>query len=207
MAKLPEQKAEQSRDKIAFDFNASPRYVQDAKKVKAYKVKIQAIDSLDIPFHKEVRNKTLEGAQEAGEALLYAEAKLGEMLKVQTSHGGSLNYKGGASKSLPSGISHKQSHFAQTIADHPEEIEEVIAEAKLGEMLKEIPKEGKTKEYGSSGGTIPYLPLEEDRLLENLPKTKFYPLAYPKSNPTLYQTVYILFFSYCLLVVTLLKFN
>lgn len=152
MAKLPEQKAEQSRDKIAFDFNASPRYVQDAKKVKAYKVKIQAIDSLDIPFHKEVRNKTLEGAQEAGEALLYAEAK-------------------------------------------------------LGEMLKEIPKEGKTKEYGSSGGTIPYLPLEEDRLLENLPKTKFYPLAYPKSNPTLYQTVYILFFSYCLLVVTLLKFN
>jgi DNA mismatch repair protein MutH len=32
------------------------------------------------------------------------------------------------------------------------------AEAKMGELLKVIPKQGKTKEYGSSGGTIPTLP-------------------------------------------------
>lgn len=32
------------------------------------------------------------------------------------------------------------------------------AEARLGELLKDIPKQGKTKEYGSTGGTIPTLP-------------------------------------------------
>jgi len=32
------------------------------------------------------------------------------------------------------------------------------AEVKLGEMLEKIEKQGKTKEYGSSGGTIPTLP-------------------------------------------------
>ena len=32
------------------------------------------------------------------------------------------------------------------------------AEAKIGEILKNTPKEGKTKEYGNSGGTIPTLP-------------------------------------------------
>ena len=33
----------------------------------------------------------------------------------------------------------------------------LLAEAKLGELLN-IPKKGKTKEYGSTGGTIPTLP-------------------------------------------------
>ena len=32
------------------------------------------------------------------------------------------------------------------------------AEARLGGMLAAVPKAGKTKEYGSSGGTIPTLP-------------------------------------------------
>jgi len=32
------------------------------------------------------------------------------------------------------------------------------AEVRLGEMLEAIPKQGKTKEYGSEGGTIPTLP-------------------------------------------------
>ncbi len=57
-----------------------------------------------------------------GEALLYAEAKLGELLKEQTSRGGSMDGKRGSKPSLPNGISHKQSHFAQTLADHPVKI-------------------------------------------------------------------------------------
>ncbi len=34
----------------------------------------------------------------------------------------------------------------------------LIAEAKLGKMLAALPKQGKTKQYGSKGGTIPHLP-------------------------------------------------
>jgi len=53
-----------------------------------------------------------------GEALLWAEAKLGELLKDYPSHVGSKIGKRGTEKSLPNGITHKQSHFAQTLADH-----------------------------------------------------------------------------------------
>lgn len=58
----------------------------------------------------------LEDGQDMGSALLYAEAKLGELLKgihPQSSQQGRC--------SLPEGITHKQSHYAQTLADHPEE--------------------------------------------------------------------------------------
>jgi len=56
-------------------------------------------------------------AQNMTAALLWAEAKLGELLKIQTSHGGSLNYKSGAQKSLPEGITHKQSFIAQELSN------------------------------------------------------------------------------------------
>ena len=45
------------------------------------------------------------------------------MLKVQTSHGGSLNYKSGASKSLPPNVTKKESHRAAV---------------KLGEIASEL---------------------------------------------------------------------
>jgi hypothetical protein len=58
------------------------------------------------------------------EALLYAEARLGELLKPICAS------PAGRTKVLPEGITKKQSHYAQTLADHPDIIEEVIIEAK-----------------------------------------------------------------------------
>src|SRR3970040_765363 len=100
------------------------------EKLKAYQVKINAIKNLGLS--KDVRDKALEDSQSMATALLYAEAKLGELLKNnETSHGGSFDSK----KSLPPGISHKQSHFAQTLAEHKDKIEEVIQEAKEREDI------------------------------------------------------------------------
>lgn len=52
--------------------------------------------------------------------ILDAEAKLGQMLKtiplnIESSGRGRIVNK----KSLPEGISHKESHYAQTVASHP----------------------------------------------------------------------------------------
>ncbi|MBE0426374.1 MAG: hypothetical protein IBX72_06980 [Nitrospirae bacterium] len=70
-----------------------------------------------------------------GDALLYAEAKLGELLKkipdFHSSGRGTMKRK-----DLPEGITKKQSHEAQTLVDHPEKIKETIQEAKN----KEIPR-------------------------------------------------------------------
>ena len=59
-------------------------------------------------------------------ALLDAEAKMGELLKeikpnIESSGRGTIVKK----KSLPEGISKKQSHFFQTLADNKEIIEQV----------------------------------------------------------------------------------
>jgi len=43
--------------------------------------------------------------------------------------------KRGSKPSLPDGITHKQSHYAQTLADHPQEIDEVIKEARENEDI------------------------------------------------------------------------
>jgi site-specific DNA-methyltransferase (adenine-specific) len=64
-------------------------------------------------------------------ALLYAEARLGELLK-SCSKG---TFKKGGEKALPSGITKKQSHFAQQLYENKDLIEEVIAEAKDNEDI------------------------------------------------------------------------
>ena len=51
------------------------------------------------------------------EVVIYAEAKLGKILIDHTSRGGSMDGKRGSKKTLPDVISHKESHFAQTIAE------------------------------------------------------------------------------------------
>jgi hypothetical protein len=63
---------------------------------------------------------------------------LGELLskiehkpKPDGSHKGTF---GGSQKSLPSGISKRESHQAQTLAKHPELVEEVIEETKKEEI-------------------------------------------------------------------------
>lgn len=96
--------------------------------------KVEAIDRLQLA--QDIREKAVEDGQRMGEALLYAEAKLGQLLKEMTEgkpkHHPSVS---GSVVSLPEGITHKQSHFAQTLASHPEEIEEAIREARENEDI------------------------------------------------------------------------
>ncbi len=66
---------------------------------------------------KDVRDKAVEDGQNMGTALLYAEARLGEMLKGIANPTASREGR----RQLPSGITHKQSHYAQTLAGHKEE--------------------------------------------------------------------------------------
>lgn len=65
-------------------------------------------------------------SQEAGTALLYAKAKMGELLKgIESKYVGSIEgtHVPKQIKTLPEGITHKQSHYAQTLAENKEMIE------------------------------------------------------------------------------------
>jgi len=92
-----------------------------------YHTKLNAVNRLNVA--QAVRKQTLEDGQKVGAALLWAEAKLGEILASQTSHGGSLKGAKGAPRSLPEGVTHKQSHYAQQLAGHKNLIEETIKDA------------------------------------------------------------------------------
>jgi hypothetical protein len=69
----------------------------------------------------------------------HAEAKLGELLKEippkPIADGSGKGTFGGREQSLPEGITKKQSHYAQELAEHPEVIESVIQEAKDKEEI------------------------------------------------------------------------
>lgn len=98
------------------------------EKLTAVRAEIRAIDKLGLA--KEVREQKKQEAQELGEALLDAEARIGEMLKDLPSPTGSKIGKRGIEKTLPEGITHKQSHYFQTLAENKEIIEQVKAEAR-----------------------------------------------------------------------------
>lgn len=90
------------------------------QKLIACKAEIKAIE--DVNLGKAVKDQKLSETQDLATILLLAEAKLGELLgKIipQSSQGGRL-------RTLPNGISYKQSHHAQQLATHPETVEEVI---------------------------------------------------------------------------------
>ena len=61
------------------------------------------------------------------EILLYAEAKLGEIIDKTPNKKAS---SGGGTRSLPEGIDKKQSHYAQELSKHPDAIAEVVARAR-----------------------------------------------------------------------------
>jgi hypothetical protein len=103
--------------------------------LKAYKVKLNAIDKLNLA--KAVKDQTLNDGQKVGSALLWAEAKLGELLKnipnkytISSIDGTNRPQR---EKSLPEGISKKQSHRAQQLYEHKDLIDDVIAEAEENE--------------------------------------------------------------------------
>jgi len=103
------------------------------EKLKAYQAKVNAIIKLNLS--KSVRDQALSDSQDMATALLYAEAKMGELLKDQTSRGGSMDGKRGSKPSLPEGITHKQSHFAQRLYENKDLIEDTIKEAKENEDI------------------------------------------------------------------------
>ena len=71
-----------------------------------------------------------------GTAVLYAEAKMGEILKNIPIGKRRHTSKGGTIPTLPEGITRKQSHYAQQIAQNPDLVEKTIAEA---EEMEDIP--------------------------------------------------------------------
>jgi hypothetical protein len=104
------------------------------ERLKAYHLKVSAIYRLELA--REVREQAVEDGQRMGEALLWAEAKLGELLKeIEPKRDKQSSTQRTSLSSLPNGITHKQSHFAQTLADHKDVIEEVIQEAKDNEDI------------------------------------------------------------------------
>jgi len=99
------------------------------EKLKSVRAEINAINKAGLA--KEVRDQKLQEGQCIGEAILWAEVKLGGMLK-SSSKG---TFKKGGEKSLPEGIDKKTSHKAQLLADNPEIIKEVIEEARKNDDL------------------------------------------------------------------------
>jgi hypothetical protein len=88
------------------------------------------IDKLKIA--QEVRDKAVEDGQRMGEALLYAEAKMGELLKQIPRESGKRTdlqpCSDEGTRLEGTGISRKQRHYAEILADNPEEIRETIKE-------------------------------------------------------------------------------
>lgn len=78
--------------------------------------------------------RLIEDGQRMGEALLYAEVRLGELLKAIEPKYAMGSVEGTnrphREKTLPEGITRKQSYFAQTLADHQEVIKRVIQESR-----------------------------------------------------------------------------
>ncbi len=101
------------------------------EKLKMYRVKVEAIDRLGLS--KAVRDQALEDSQRMAIALLYAEAKMGELLSAEEHRGGSSTK--GTSHPLPKGINKKQSHQAQKLYKAKDYIEEVVAEAVKNERI------------------------------------------------------------------------
>lgn len=100
------------------------------ERLKAYKAQIKAMEKAGLA--KELRDEILEEGQCVAEALIYAEARLGELLgdlppNIE-SHGRATIVK---RRSLPMGITKQQSHMYQALAAHPDIIREVVEKARL----------------------------------------------------------------------------
>ena len=82
------------------------------EKIKLHKAKIKAIQNSNMA--EEVLKIALEDGQDAGTAVIYAEAKLGEFLEKIPKQGDKYSYLGGTIPSFPEGIDKKFSHEAQS---------------------------------------------------------------------------------------------
>jgi N6-adenosine-specific RNA methylase IME4 len=97
--------------------------------LKAQRAKLKAITLVEKGLA--AKEAALLDTQDMAEILLYAEAKLGAMLEkiapnIESSGRGTIEKK----PSLPSGITKKQSHYAQELSRHEEAIAETVAKAR-----------------------------------------------------------------------------
>ena len=128
--------AKEINDNLILYENKLPNTISDLKdfitvgreKLKAYKTKFHVNDKLGVA--KEVRDKTLSDAQGMAGALLYAEAKMGDLLRQTVRPGKPKKRIVTAVGQLPEGISRNTSHYTQKLSQYYELIEEVILEAK-----------------------------------------------------------------------------
>ena len=108
--------------------------------VDAYRALIKRIDN--IPMAQEERDAKLADGQDAGKALLTIESKIGELSLTlpQVHRGGrSSEESKGLLKHEKLNMSRKALDKAQSISNHPEEVQEVIKEAEENE---DIPTKG-----------------------------------------------------------------
>jgi len=145
------------------------------EKLNAHKAKLRAIDKIDEAHL--AKTAALYDTQDLAEALIDAEAKLGEMLagipkpKFDTQISGSTR---GTTGTLPPGITKKESHFAQEIARHPEIVEQTKFRARdeerivtAREILRKIQKENQKQKEN------PELPKDKFKVIYADPPWKY----------------------------------
>jgi len=96
----------------------------EGARVEAYRAALKKVDRLNIA--QDVWLKTLADAQTVARALLFAEMKLGDLLKAIPDKAAS---SARGTRSLPEGITKKQSYEAQLLSDHADIVELTIVEA------------------------------------------------------------------------------
>jgi len=88
------------------------------ERLRAHQAKIRAIEKVGMA--EAARKAALQDGQDAGQVVIHAAARLGELLAAMPKTGNTLTSTGGRKGSLPPGVSHKTSHQAQTIAANPD---------------------------------------------------------------------------------------
>jgi len=97
--------------------------------IKSWKAKLNAIDKVELT--KDARDQALRDGQQVGECVLYAEAKLGQLIEPLSNP--TLSRRG--KRQLPEGINWKFSHFAQELHRHTDLIEKAIETARQRETI------------------------------------------------------------------------
>ena len=120
----------------------------EGARLEAYRAALKKVNRLNIA--QDVWMKTLKDAQGVARALLYAEVKLGDLLKAIPNKEAS---SARGTRSLPEGITKKQSHEAQLFSDHADIVELTIGEAEHHQdiasrrgVLRNIERAGKSEE-------------------------------------------------------------
>ncbi len=114
--------AKEINDNLILYENNLPDTISDLKdfitvgreKLRVYQTKLHVIETLGLA--KEVRDKTLSDAQDMASALLYAEAKMGELLGKTVSPGQPKKRIVTAGELLPQGITRNLSSFMQKLS-------------------------------------------------------------------------------------------